>query len=174
MKDAELRAGAYRGFAASRGGAGPCLRRESPRKTKIFSTNFSQYKDKLRDTQDELRKKNFDLNSLKDQLSAVRTARSVDFDPDPLLKLITRRVPPSPAECLDIIELVPWRQVCTVLDSARSSASKARFIHGSDLLNRLIRLCTTYRDSLLDGGDNKGAPSVREERIRSQGNLRRS
>ena len=52
---------------------------------------LSLSKDEFRDSQDELRRKNFELNSLKAQLSAVGTDKSVDFDPEPLLNLITRK-----------------------------------------------------------------------------------
>ena len=115
---------------------------------------LSRYKDELRETQDELRQKNFEIRSLKDQLFAVGTDRSVDFDPDPLLKLIARKGPPSPVECLDILERYHGDK-CTVLDSARGSARKSRFIDGCELLDLLIRLVTRYRASLLDGGDAK-------------------
>ena len=113
---------------------------------------LSRFKDELRDSQDELRRKNFELNSLKDQLSAVGTDKSVDFEP--LLKLIARKREPSPLDCLDVIEQCHGDK-CTVLDSAQGSASKSRFINGRELLNLLIRLVTTYRAGLLDGSDNK-------------------
>ena len=115
---------------------------------------LSRFKDDLRDTQDELRGKNFELKSLKDQLSAIDTDKSVDCDPESLLKLIARKEEPSPLDCLDVIEQCHGDK-CTVLDSARGSASKSRFINGRELLDRLIRLVTTYRAGLLDGGDSK-------------------
>ena len=115
---------------------------------------LSWFKDEFQDSQDELRRKNFELNSLKDQLSAVGTDKSVDFDPEPLLNLITRKGEPSPLDCLNVIEQCHGDK-CTVLESARGSASKSRFINGCELLDRLTRLVTTYRAGLLDGGDSK-------------------
>ena len=115
---------------------------------------LARFKDDLRDTQDKLRKKDFDLNSLKNHLSAAGADSSVPFDPEPFLELIARKEEPSPLECLQIIEQFHGDK-CTVLDSARGSASKSQFIYGRALLNKLHRLVTTYRDGLLDGGDSK-------------------
>ena len=120
---------------------------------------LSRFKDELRDAQDELRRKNFDLDSLKGQLSAVGTEQGVDFDPGPLLQILARKGEPSALECLDIIEQF-HRDECTVLDSARSSAKKSPFIKGSELLGLLIRLVTDYRASLVDGGGDSKARLV--------------
>ena len=115
---------------------------------------LSRFKDEYRDTQDELRRKKFDLNSLKDQLSAVGADKSIDFDPESFLQLIARKEEPSPLKCIEIIEQF-YGDKCIVLDSAQRSASKSQFISGRGLLDLLLRLVTTYRDRLLDGGDNK-------------------
>lgn len=115
---------------------------------------LSRFKDDLRDTRDELRSKNFELNALKDQLSALGTDTSVEFDPDPLLELIARKGPPSSAECLDIIERYHGDK-CIVLESARVSARKSRFMNGGKLLDLLVRLMNGYRTGLLAGGDSK-------------------
>ena len=114
----------------------------------------SRLEDELRDTQDELRRKAFELSTVKGQLSAAGTDKSVDFDPAPLLRLLARKGQPSPLECLDIIEQY-HRDKCTVLDSARRSARKSKFINGCELLDLLIRLVSKYRAGLLDGGDGK-------------------
>ncbi len=113
---------------------------------------ISRLEDELRDTQDEVRRKNFELSSVKSQLSTVGTDQRVDFDPAPLLRLVARKGQPSPLECLDITERY-HRDKCTVLDSARRSARKSPFINGCELLDLLIRLVTKYRAGLLDGGD---------------------
>ena len=120
-----------------------------------LQNDLSRYKDELQDAQDELRKKNFQLKSLKDGLSLVDDDNSGAFDPEPLLKLTTRKEEPSPLDCIDLIEQF-YGDRCTVLDSARGSARKmTRFIYGRDLLDLLLRLVTTYRDALVDGGDTK-------------------
>ena len=36
-----------------------------------------------------------------------------------------------------------------------SAKKMPRFVHGRDLLDLLVRLVTTYRDGLKDGGDSK-------------------
>ena len=115
--------------------------------------------DELRNREDELRKKNFENNSLKDQLSEVGTGRSVEFDPGFWLNLILRKGEPSPLDCLDIIERCHGDK-CIVLDSARDSARKSRFINGRKLLDQLIRLVTTYRTRLLAGGGDGEARRV--------------
>ena len=119
-----------------------------------LENELSRFKDDLRDTQDELRRKNFEINSLKGQLSAIGTEKSVDFDSEFWLQLILRKGEPSPLDCLDVIEQCHGDK-CTVLDSARGSARRSRFINGRELLDRLIRLVTSYRAVLLDGGDSK-------------------
>ena len=120
-----------------------------------LQNDLSRYKYELEDAQDELRKKNFQLKSLKDGLSLVDDGNSGAFDPEPLLKLATRKEEPSPLDCVDLIEQF-YGDRCTVLDSARGSARKmTRFIYGRDLLDLLLRLVRTYRDALVDGCDTK-------------------
>ena len=112
-------------------------------------------KNDLDDALDELRRKNFELNSRNEGLSPVGDSNSGTFDFETLLKLAARKEEPSPLECIEIIEQF-YADRCTVLDSARSSAKKMpRFIYGRDLLDLLVRLVTTYRDRLMDGGDSK-------------------
>ena len=118
-----------------------------------------ELEDELRNREDELRKKNFEYNALKDQLSAVGAGRSVEFDPEFWLNLILGKGEPSPLDCLDILERCHGDK-CIVLDSARDSARKSRFIHGRKLLDQLIRLVTTYRARLLDGGGDGEARRV--------------
>ncbi len=110
--------------------------------------------DELRNREDELRKKNFEKNALKDQLSAAGTGRSVECDPEFWLNLILQKGEPTPLDCLDITERCHG-DGCIVLDSARDSARKSRFINGRKLLDQLIRLVTTYRTRLL-AGDGDG------------------
>jgi len=117
-------------------------------------TELSWFKDQLRDREDQLRQRSFEIDSLKQSLAAVGTDESVSFDPDPLLKLVARKGQPSPAECLDLIARYHGDK-CTVLESARGSARKSQFINGCELLELLIRLVTKYRADLLNGGDSK-------------------
>lgn len=119
-----------------------------------LENELTRFKDDLRDAHDELRSKNFELNALKDQLSALGSHKSVEFDPDFLVEFIARKGPPSPAECLDIIERYHGDK-CIVLDYARASARKSPFQNGGKLLDLLVRLVNSYRAGLLDGGDSK-------------------
>ena len=120
----------------------------------ILLNEISRLEDELQDTQAELQNNNFQPRSVKSQLFAVGTEKSVDFDPAPLLRLVARKGQPSPLECLDIIEQY-HRDECTVLDSARRSARKSPFINGCELLDLLIRLVTRYRAGLQEEGDSK-------------------
>ena len=73
--------------------------------------------------------------------------------PDCLLAVACSKAPPTPEQCLTIIEEY-FRDRCVVLDSARSSAAKVEgFQVGHQLLTMLRKLATKYRDALLDGGD---------------------
>ena len=113
------------------------------------------YKHHLADARDELRQKNFALNSRREVLSPGDYTNSGAFDFEPLLKLAARKEEPSPSQCIEIIEQF-YADRCVFLDSARSSAKKMqRFIFGRDLLDLLVKLVTTYRDGLMDGGDSK-------------------
>ena len=113
------------------------------------------YKHHLADARDELRQKNFALNSRREVLSPGDYTNSGAFDFEPLLKLAARKEEPSPSQCIEIIEQF-YADRCVFLDSARSSAKKMqRFIFGRDLLDLLVRLVTSYRDGLMDGGDSK-------------------
>lgn len=115
--------------------------------------------DELRNREDELRRMNFENRALKDGLSAVGAGRSVEFDPEFWLRLILRKGEPTPLDCLDILERCHGDK-CIVLDSARDSARKSRFINGRRLLDQLIRLVTTYRAGLLAGGGDGEARRV--------------
>ena len=119
-----------------------------------LQNDISRYKDELGNVQDEIRRKNFEIQSLKDGLSHAGDRNGSAFNPEALLKLAARKEGPSPLECIEIIEQL-YGDKCTVLDSARGSAQEiTRFIHGRDLLDLLRRLVTTYRDTLMDGGDS--------------------
>ena len=114
----------------------------------------SRFEEELRDARDELRRKDYELSGVKGALAAIGTEQSVDFDPAPLLRLVARKEPPKPLECLRIIERY-HPDKCVVLDSARRSARKSPFINGRELLNLMICLVTKYRAGLLNGGDSQ-------------------
>ena len=120
-----------------------------------LENDLSRHKQELADAKDELRRKNFALNSRREVLPPGDNANSGAFDFEPLLKLVARKEEPSPLECIEIIEQF-YAGRCIFLDSAWSSAKKmSRFIHGRDLLDLLVTLVTSYRDGLMDGGDSK-------------------
>ena len=116
---------------------------------------LSRYKDDLEDARDELRAKDYELQSLRDQWSSVGGGNDDELNSGELLKLAARKEGPSPLDCLTSIEHV-YGDRCSVLSSAQSSAKKMpQFTYGRELLDLLLRLVTTYRDGLMDGGDSK-------------------
>jgi len=71
------------------------------------------------------------------------------------LKLTCSADPPTPSECIEIIENM-YGGECIVLESAKESARDMnRFEHGRRLLDMLRRLVTEYREKLIAGGDNE-------------------
>ena len=123
-----------------------------------LAADRSRYKEALESEQEERRKQDFHLRSLKAGLSNAGGDDSGAFDSDVLLKLLklaSGKEEPSPLDCLEIIEQT-YGDRCKVLDSARSSARKmTQFSRGRNLLGLLLLLVTTYRDGLKDGGDSK-------------------
>ena len=109
----------------------------------------------LADAQDEIRKKDFNIQSLKDQLANTGFAQRNNVSAEELLELMCRHHSPSPLECVEVIEMLHG-DCCTVLPSAKTSAAKMdRFIHGRQLLELLRRLVTSYRTGLMNGGDSE-------------------
>ena len=100
-----------------------------------LEAELSRYKEDLEKAQEDLRKKNYRLQSLKAGLSHADGGDGGAFDSDALqklLKLASGREEPSPLDCIEIIDQV-YDDRCTVLDSAWSSAKKmTRFVHGRD------------------------------------------
>jgi hypothetical protein len=120
-----------------------------------LEAQVARLNDDLNDANDDLRKREFDLAALKDQLSRAGGGRSQVFDGAPLLKLASRREEPSPLQSIQAVEQV-YGDRCIVLESARTSAGRVGgFVYGRDLLDMLVRLVTDYRDALMDGGDSK-------------------
>jgi hypothetical protein len=120
-----------------------------------LENNIAALQDNLGDARDELDKKDYTIQSLKDQLNRAGGNQSAGIEAEQLVELVSRDDPPTPLDCLGVIEQV-YGDRCTILPSARRSAEKAdAFIYGRHLLELLKRLVTDYRSALMDGGDNK-------------------
>jgi len=119
-----------------------------------LESNIATLKDDLGGVHDELAKKDYAIQSLKDQLSRAGGDRPVGIDAEELVKMLNRDAPPSPLNCLTIIESI-YGDRCTILSSAwRSAEEMDSFIYGRELLELLKRLVTDYRSALMEGGDN--------------------
>ena len=119
-----------------------------------LESNIATLKDDLGGVRDELSKKDYAIQSLKDQLSRAGGDRPVGIDAEELVKMLNRDTPPSPLNCLTIIESI-YGDRCTILSSAwRSAEEMDSFIYGRELLELLKRLVTDYRSALMEGGDN--------------------
>ena len=120
-----------------------------------LESNLATLKDDLGVVRDELAKKDYAIQSLKDQLSRAGGDRPEGIDAEELVKMLNRDAPPSPLNCLTIIESI-YGDRCTILSSAwRSAEEMDSFIYGRELLELLKRLVTDYRSALMEGGDNK-------------------
>jgi hypothetical protein len=120
-----------------------------------LETGVSAIKDDLEEARDELAKREYTIQSLKDQLNRADGDSPAGIDTEDFVDLVSRDDPPSPVECLVIIEKI-YGDRCTVLPTAKNSAEKMRdFIYGRQLLELLKRLVTNYRSALMEGGDNK-------------------
>ena len=121
----------------------------------LLGESVAELQGDLADAQDELRRKDFSIQGLKDQLANAGSAQNNDVSAEELLELMCSLRSPSPFECLEVIELLHG-DCCTVLPSAKTAAKKMdRFIHGGQLLELLKRLVTSYRTELINGGDSE-------------------
>lgn len=119
-----------------------------------LETSVSELKDELEDARDEIGRKEFNIQALKDQLSRAGGGRTGAVDVETLLDLACRTDCPTPLECVNLIESL-YGDRCVVLESAKGSAREMdRFVYGRQLLDMLKRLVTEYRDRLSEGGDN--------------------
>lgn len=109
----------------------------------------------IEETSDNLRKKDYEIQSLKGQLGGTPESNPAGGDIDVLFELACRKDQPSPEECLDTI-LALFPNNCVILDTAKKSAQGSNtFAAGRQLLDMLRRLVTEYRDTLLDSGDSQ-------------------
>jgi hypothetical protein len=120
-----------------------------------LESELSDTKARLADERENFKRQSFVIQALKNKLENAGSGRASDLDIEGLLNLATSPDPPTPLECLDIIESV-YASECIVLDSAKVSARDMElFIYGRRLLDMLRRLVTVYRTKLLEGGDNE-------------------
>ena len=77
----------------------------------------SSLKDELKDAQDDLAKRDFTIQSLKDQLDRAGDGSTSGVNAERLVGLVSRKAPPSPLQCLDLIEEL-YGDKCVVLAHA--------------------------------------------------------
>lgn len=120
-----------------------------------LESELSEAKTKLDEAKQDITKKNFTIDALKNQLGNAGAGQANNLEGESLLQLACRMEQPAPSDCLDAIAKV-YGDRCIILDSAVESASDMkRFIYGRKLLDMMRRLVTEYRDKLLEGGDSK-------------------
>jgi len=120
-----------------------------------LESEVSDLKVKWEDERESLKKQNFVIQALKNNLENAGAGRTSDLDTEGLLSLVCNPGPPTPLECVEIIESI-YGDKCTVLESAKDSARDMNlFTFGRRLLDMLRRLVTEYRVKLLEGGDNE-------------------
>ena len=71
-----------------------------------MSRTVSALKEDLEGAHDELGKKEYTIQSLKDQLNRASGDRPTGISDEELLDLVSRDSPPSPLECLVILEKI--------------------------------------------------------------------
>jgi hypothetical protein len=120
-----------------------------------LEAELSDTKERLDDERESIKSQNYTIQALKNQLENAGGGNASNLDAEVLLKLTCSPDPPSPAECIAVIENM-YGDECIVLESAKESARNMnRFEHGRRLLDMLRRLVTEYRAKLIDGGDNE-------------------
>jgi hypothetical protein len=108
----------------------------------------------VQESSDDLRAKDFKIESLKHQLRQASHGQAPTFNVEGLLDVATRSDEPAPLECLNLISDL-FDDKCIILESARDSAKNMnRFMYGRRLLKNLHLLVTNYRDKLIEGGDS--------------------
>lgn len=116
---------------------------------------LSDTKAKLIESDDVLRQRKYENSLLKEQLKNVGNNYASTFDTERFIALLCESSPPSPLQCLDIVESL-YGSHCIVLPSAKESAEDMDlFTQGRTLLDLLIQLVTKYRDEMIQAGDVK-------------------
>lgn len=120
-----------------------------------LESELSENKELIAEERDEARKQNFLVQVLKNSLESAGQGITSHLEGEALLDIACSSDPPSPLECLDVIETVHGDK-CIVLETAKESAKEMRhFTHGRRLLDMLRRLATDYRSRLIQGGDSE-------------------
>jgi hypothetical protein len=120
-----------------------------------LESQLSDAKGRLDDDRESLKKQNYMIQGLKNQLENSGSGRSSNTDAEMLFSLICSADPPSPLKCIEIIESL-YGDKCVILESAKESAHDMnRFEPGRRLLDMLRRLVTEYRSKIIEGGDNE-------------------
>ena len=120
-----------------------------------LESELSDTKAKLEDERENLKKQNFVVQVLKNQLENAGAGRTSNLDAEGLLNLACSPDPPTPLECIEVIESM-YGDRCVVLQSAKDSSKDMNlFSFGRRLLDMLRRLVTEYRTKLIEGGDNE-------------------
>jgi hypothetical protein len=123
--------------------------------TTRLESELSRVKARLAEESENLTEKNFVIQALKKRLESTGGGRASRVEVESLLSLVCRPDPPTPLECIELIEST-YGDRCIVLRSAKDSARAANlFSYGRHLLDMLRRLVTEYRTKLLEGGDDE-------------------
>lgn len=108
---------------------------------------------KIQEATDDLRTKDFSIQSLRYQLNQSGRDQSISVDIDTLMEMAVKLDQPSPKDCLEFIR-IGCSDKCVVLPSAIASAEEsAQFSNGQRLLRALYMLVTEFRSKLMSGGD---------------------
>jgi hypothetical protein len=107
-----------------------------------LESELSQAKARLAEESENLKEKNFVIQSLKKRLESTGGGRASNVEAESLLGLVCRPDPPTPLECIELIEST-YGDKCIVLESAKDSARAMNlFSYGRRLLDMLRRLVT--------------------------------
>ena len=120
-----------------------------------LESELSAIKAQLAEERESLKKRNRENWVLKNSIENADSGRTSTLDAEAALRLACSPDPPTPAECVEIIESL-YPDSCVVLETAKDSARDMDlFKHGRRLLDMLRRLVTEYRLRLIEGGDNE-------------------
>jgi hypothetical protein len=120
-----------------------------------LESELSRAKATLTEQSENLSEKSSVIKALKKRLESTVEERADNSVTDSLLSLICRPDPPTPLECIELIERT-YGDRCIILGSAKDSAQDmSLFSYGRRLLDMLRRLVTEYPTKLLEEGDSE-------------------
>lgn len=109
--------------------------------------------------EDDVKSKNYENCSLKEQLKNSKVQEPIDYDAEYVIELFFEKERLNPEECLAVIEKLLGNN-CVILSSARKSARNANtFRNGKKLLDMLKKLVVEYRQALIEGKDGDAQAS---------------